>query len=847
MHMRSKVITHYEPEQHAIMTSFFATAERIPAEQLINFADTCLNNPIVKVVLESVEGIVLILNRHRQILAANKNLLHLLGMSEQSSIIGLRPGELFKCIYAMDGPGGCGTSLHCSTCGAANVILTSQEQSLPASDECMLTINRDGTIVAAEFAVRAAPLRLGDEELTILVLQDISAVKRKDALEKVFFHDVINSLSELKGWSEMLLGDLPDSTSAARHLVRISNRLSDEILGQRLLLQAENGDLVPDIMPVNVVEVLGELAAYFTRHSLARGRTLETAPPGVTLSIVTDKNLLMRVLVNMVKNALEATEHGGTVRVWFALEGGRPGFFVHNTGLIPERVQLQIFQRSFSTRSTQGRGLGTYCMKLFGERYLRGTVSFTSTELAGTTFSILLPPLKTDAMGTTATLPLRFDHAETLPGEELCSLPASLACSLLQAAQAADIDTLQLLVDKAAPLVPATAELLNNHLQRFDYRAIATLLTPYARRPEEEQLPSFPAKESILVVDGDPDMLLLLRELLNTSHYRIRPVNSGTMALTASAALPPDLILLDVHMPDVDGYELCRKFKHDDALRDVPVIFLSAVDEAFDKVRAFRCGAVDYIAKPFQVEELRARIATHLNLRKYSRELKAANNELEAFSYSVSHDLKAPIRQILGFNDALMESHPELLDGEGQEFVRRIQRVSLRMTALIDDLLLFSRIGRAEMRRFTVDLSDIAREIADELQKGEPGRDTSFTIAEGMSVKADPQLMRIAMENLLGNAWKYTGKTVGARIEVGMREENGIATYFVRDNGAGFDMAHSDKLFKAFERLHPSCEFEGTGIGLSTVQRIIDRHGGRIWAHGEVGRGAEFRFYLGGD
>jgi signal transduction histidine kinase len=842
--MQSMMTKRNNPENPVRLPTLFASAERIPANQLIDFADTCLNNPIVKVVLQSVEGIVLILNQHRQILASNQEVIQMLGLKEPNCIIGLRPGELFSCIHAMEGPGGCGTSMHCTTCGAANVILTSQDTCLPATNECMLSINRNGTVEAAEFVVRASPLHLGDQELTILVLQDISAIKRKDALEKIFFHDIINILSELKGWSEMLLGSIQDGDGAAQHIARIANRLSDEILGQRLVLQAEKGELTPAFMPVAVTEILADLADTFSRSSVGEGRILEIAPQELPSNIKTDKNLLMRVLINMVKNALEASEHGGTVRVWFAAEDGSPGFFVHNAGVIPDAIQLQIFKRSFSTKSLLGRGLGTYCMKLFGERYLQGKVSFTSAPSTGTTFSIILPAEEAAFSGEAATRPLLFDQPETIPGEELRNLPVKLACSLLQAARTADIDTLQLLIDKAAPYLPQATELLRDHLHRFDYQAISDMFQPYATPVDEEAYKPLPTKEGLLVVDGDPDMLLLLMGLLKEDHHQVRPVTSGSMALATAACLPPELILLDVHTPDMDGYELCRKFKESEPLRNVPIIFLSAVDEAFDKVRAFRCGAVDYIAKPFQIEELRARIATHLKLRKYALELKSANRELEAFSYSASHDLKAPVRQIQGFISVIRESCFELLNEEGKDSLQRIQRISARMNELIDDLLLFSRVGSAEVNRKPVDLSALATEITEALRKAEPERDVSITIAEGMSLEADPHLLRVMMENLINNAWKYTGKTVGARIDIGVQNENGEAIYFVRDNGAGFDMAYSDKLFRVFERLHDSSQFEGTGVGLSTVRRIVDCHGGRIWARGEEGAGAEFRFCL---
>lgn len=225
-------------------------------------------------------------------------------------------------------------------------------------------------------------------------------------------------------------------------------------------------------------------------------------------------------------------------------------------------------------------------------------------------------------------------------------------------------------------------------------------------------------------------------------------------------------------------------------------------------------------------------------------QLEAANRELEAFSYSVSHDLRAPLRSIDGFSQALAEDYADRLDAGGQDFLRRVRAATTRMGELIDGLLNLSRLTRSEMRHEVVDLSALARKVAAELRDREPGRQVRFVIAQGLVVRGDGQLLRIALENLLGNAWKYTGKHPLARIEFGVTQWDGQRAYFVRDDGAGFDMAYVDKLFGAFQRLHARTDFAGTGIGLATVQRIIHRHGGRIWAEGAVEQGATFYFTL---
>lgn len=223
-------------------------------------------------------------------------------------------------------------------------------------------------------------------------------------------------------------------------------------------------------------------------------------------------------------------------------------------------------------------------------------------------------------------------------------------------------------------------------------------------------------------------------------------------------------------------------------------------------------------------------------------QLAAANKELEAFSYSVSHDLRAPLRSIDGFSQAILEDYGGKLDEAGKDGLQRVRAAATRMGLLIDDLLKLSRVTRAEMRREPSDLSAIAKSIAQSLAETEPGREVKFKIEDDLTADGDPRLLRVALENLLRNAWKYTSRHDRAQIEFGRSEQNGKPVFYVRDDGAGFDPQYADRLFGAFQRLHGVNEFPGTGIGLATVQRIIRRHGGEIWAEAEVEKGATFYF-----
>jgi light-regulated signal transduction histidine kinase (bacteriophytochrome) len=225
-------------------------------------------------------------------------------------------------------------------------------------------------------------------------------------------------------------------------------------------------------------------------------------------------------------------------------------------------------------------------------------------------------------------------------------------------------------------------------------------------------------------------------------------------------------------------------------------------------------------------------------------ELSAVNRELEAFCYSVSHDLRAPLRSIDGFGMALIEDCSGTLPPEGRAHVNRMRAASQRMGKLIDDLLHLSRVTRTELRHERVDLSAVAREVAAELAEGAPERRVVFEIEDGLATEGDPGLLRVVLENLLGNAWKFTSKRPAARIAVGRGLRDGKPAFFVADDGAGFDMRYASKLFGAFQRLHRADEFTGTGIGLATVQRIVRRHGGEIWVDAAVDRGATFTFTL---
>jgi len=269
------------------------------------------------------------------------------------------------------------------------------------------------------------------------------------------------------------------------------------------------------------------------------------------------------------------------------------------------------------------------------------------------------------------------------------------------------------------------------------------------------------------------------------------------------------------------------------------------VEDVTQFVRHKKTGGEGETAMRTRMEQMEAEIfRSSQEVALANQQLRQANQELESFSYSVSHDLRAPLRAIDGFSQALLEDYAEQLDASGKGYLLRVRAATQRMGVLIDDLLNLSRVTRAEMHRERIDLSHLANTIAGELRSSQPERNVDFAVPPALQAQGDARLVRVVLENLIGNSWKFTSKREHARIEIGASQSNGRPVFFVRDNGAGFDQAHAGQLFGAFQRLHGVSEFPGTGIGLATVQRIIHRHGGEVWAEGVVEKGATIYFTL---
>jgi len=397
----------------------------------------------------------------------------------------------------------------------------------------------------------------------------------------------------------------------------------------------------------------------------------------------------------------------------------------------------------------------------------------------------------------------------------------------------------------------------------------------------------------ILVVDDSRTQAEEARFILESADYQVEVAGSGDAALERLRAGGIDLVVSDIVMPGLTGYDLCRQAKADATTRYVPIVLLTSLSDPLDVIQALECGADGFITKGAPPEHLVHRVRTTLENRRLRAEsppdaginvhflgktftvaserqqildllvstfedtvrkqqevvesqqqLREANRELEAFSYAVAHDLGAPLRAIDGWMRALVDERGDQLDATAQGHAARVLEAAALMHQIIDDLLRLSRVVKAELLRKDFDLSAITGLVGANLIAVHPDHAVEFLVEPKMRCYGDRALLQVVLENLLGNAWKFTRKTARPRIEVGTLKHGETTAFFVRDNGAGFDMQKAHKLFLPFERLHSEAEFKGTGIGLTTTRRVIERHGGRIWAKAAPDEGATFFFTI---
>ena len=376
------------------MDTEFAPCERSSPQVLNEQAGKIQNGLTFHDIMDAVQDPVFVVNSNREIIYYNKKFAELNSLSAESTLNGMRPGEVLNCVNASKNPGGCGTAMLCKYCGMVNAIIEAALLGRPTTKECRLTTQHAETLHAVDLKIHAEPVTIENERFVVLHAADISAQKRIQVLGQVFFHDLMNTVSALSGFLDIIGSEtscLPTEFQGYfERTKRLSAILQDELSAHRLMAVAETGQIAPTFVTLHSEQIVRQAIALYEGYSFARGKKIMVSPAINDVALETDKTMIARVLGNMLKNALEATDSGGTVQVNCQLQGDKVVFSVNNKGMMPQDVQWQVFSRSFSTKG-DGRGLGTYSMRLLAGRYLKGKVYFESEKETGTTFFLELP------------------------------------------------------------------------------------------------------------------------------------------------------------------------------------------------------------------------------------------------------------------------------------------------------------------------------------------------------------------------------------------------------------------------------------------------------------------------
>ncbi|MCI0747149.1 MAG: ATP-binding protein [Verrucomicrobia subdivision 3 bacterium] len=627
-----------------------------------------------------------------------------------------------------------------------------------------------------------------------------------DQLKTEFFanvsHELRTPLTLIIGPTEKLLAssDLAESTRCdlevimrnARTLLKHVNDLLD-------VSRLEAGKMQLAYADIDLARLVRLVASHFEVLAKEKGFTY-TIETSEALPVQVDSEKIQRVLLNLLSNAFKFTPEQGRIRCTLRSDAARSRAVIEvaDSGPgIPPDLREAAFERfrqlhGGTMRRFGGTGLGLAIARDFVVLH-GGTISVSEAPEGGAVFTVELP------VQAPAGIEIR------LTSDDLSSLAQTARQSV-------------------APLhAPASERVLTAGEQGHPL---------------------------VLVVEDNRDLNRFIRESL-ASEYRVESAFDGSEGLRKAIELRPDLVLTDVMMPEMSGDALVQTLRADKNLDTTPIILLTAKADDELRVKLLRGGAQDYLMKPFSVGELRARIGNLVavkkadeRVRRLNAELRTANTELEAFSYSVSHDLRAPLRAVHAFCEMLVADHSAELSEEGRRLLNSVRTNAERMEDLIEALLRFARLSRQPLAKQQVKLSALVHQIVEELRQQEGERRVEVRIGDLTDCVADPSLLRQVFVNLLSNAFKFTRHKGTAVIEVGCEDEDGESVFFVKDNGAGFDMRYAAKLFGVFQRLHRTDEFEGSGVGLSIVQSIIQRHGGRIWAEAEVEKGATFYFTL---
>jgi DNA-binding response OmpR family regulator/PAS domain-containing protein len=636
-----------------------AEAEKACRFELESQARRSLDSPAVHLLFEAVSDFSLLLNDNLEILGANHRLLEALGQPEES-LLGLRFGEVFGCLYVPEAPNG----LHCRVCGAMRAVQTAQETGKSVDGDCHLTIDRDGRIEGLDFRVRATPLRVGTDDLTVFVFHDVGEKERHTVLCQTFFHDLLNEIGGIRAWSDMMGKN--DPHGAARQVAVLAESLRDNVITQQSLMAAEHGELIVIENEFDASELWSRLELIFAQNHIAIDKTVTLLPLPERTALVSDQVLVLRVLVNMLKNAIEASEPEGTVAMWLEWRGNVPTFIVHNAGVISEDRRPWIFEKSPFTRAPHHRGIGTHSIKLYGERYLRGKVTFTSDEQTGTHFFFSLPPqdpAERSAAAKPAIVPelaqrrllviddnqellrlsthflsrLGYSVVTSRTGSEALDLfratPKSFDAVIMDwampgisaqelCARLASIrDDIPVLVTAGMEVTavpsPVPCSVRAWLRKPFTFQSLADSLKQIFEQPVAPKPPgirvrpnsgSMRVQKSIQVVEDDPAIRNVIRVILEEEGFAVSVSEDGVRGLADVERSRPDLVVLDGMLPGLNGMEICRRLRAHPSLSRVPVLMISARNSEVDRVVGLESGADDFLAKPFQPAELAARV-----------------------------------------------------------------------------------------------------------------------------------------------------------------------------------------------------------------------------------------------
>ena len=676
-------------------------------------------------------------------------------------------------------------------------------------------------LLAAAVTTKLANARAYEEER-----RRAEALAEIDRAKTAFFSNVSH---EFRTPLTLMLGPLEDELGehdnplppARRERLETAHRNSLRLLKLVNTLldfsRIEAGRTQASYEPTDLAAYTTELASVFRSAVEKGGLKLVVHCPPLPQPVYVDREMWEKIVLNLVSNAFKHTFEGRiTVTLGWCDDHVR--LAVADTGVgIPSTELPRLFERfhrvkGAKSRTHEGTGIGLALVRELVSLH-GGTIDIESDEGQGSTFTV--------------TIKAGTDH---LPPERV-GKPRELVST----------------ATRATAYVEEALHWLPNDVQPKE------MLSPAAQTSLASTSPGATVaarvRPRILLADDNADMREYVQRLL-AERYEVLAVADGFTALAAAREKPPSLVLTDIMMPGLDGFGLLRQLRASPATQNIPVILLSARAGEESAVEGLNAGADDYLTKPFSARELMARVRTHLKLAQarleWTNKLEQSNKELESFSYSISHDLRTPLRAIDGFSKALLDEYSGKLDAHACHYLQRVRMAAQKMSTLMNDLLDMSRVSRGALEQESIDLTELARTIVADFESREPARKVAIDIAEGLSTTADRRLVTIVLENLLGNAWKYTAKEPTAQIAFGEEQKEDGSVFYVRDNGVGFNMAHANELFVPFRRLHHDSEFEGTGIGLATAQRVISRHGGRIWVEAAVRAGATFYFTLGG-